>query len=143
MEELKGKIKEITKKGDKDANSNYSFIVKMEDGKEGWHREKSDPPKWRVGEEVTYIFDTKPKKDGNGTYNTMSNPKTDFKPGGGGNNYKPKTIHQLKQEARGYNISYAKDLAAAKVISVDEIKLNYFEMNAMYDEAIDKLGAGE
>jgi len=142
MEELRGKIKEIKKVGEP-KDGIYSYVVKMEDGKEGWHREKSDPPKWCVGDERAYIFETKTKADGKGTYNTMSNPKSDYKPGGGGSNFKPKTVHQIKMESRTMILRYAVDIFIAGKIEVKEVPTTFGELCVLYDKSLDAIPASE
>lgn len=138
-------VKEVKDLKKKDDYGNNSFIIKFDNGDEGFYRTKSEhADKFKTGETITYIIEEKDAKNGK-KYNKISIPQPVFKPQQGGKaySYQPKTAHQLKQETRGFALSYAHDLAVAKVISCDEIKIQFLELVAMYDESIDQLGAGE
>jgi hypothetical protein len=140
-------VKEVKALKTKDEFGNNSFVIKFENGDEGFYRTKSDhADKFKVGESILYVLEEKDGKSGK-KYFKVSLPKPAFTPQQGGNyggsKYTPKTVHQMKQEARAYILSYAKDMAVGKIISEDEIKVKFFEMCEMYDEAIDKLGEGK
>lgn len=136
-------VKEVKDLKKKDEYGNNSFIVKFENADEGFYRTKSDhADKFKVGETVPYIIEEKEGKNGK-KYFKISTPKPTFTPHGDGGKYVPKTPHQLKQETRGFALAYAKDLAVAKVINIDEIKIQFFELVAMYDASIDQLGEGK
>jgi len=135
-------VKEVKDLKKQDTNGNYSFIIKFDNGDEGFYRTKSDhADKFKVGESILYVFETLPKRDGTGTYNKVSLPKPAYPPQqGGGKSFAPKSAHQIKMESRTMLLRYAVDMFIAKIVDNAEVKITFLELCEMLDESIDKLG---
>lgn len=144
--EKTGVVKEIKDLKKKDNYGNSSFIVEFDNGDKGYFRCKSEAPKFKVGETITYIIEEKEKSDKTGTYFSISLPKTEFKPNSGsGNGYKrePKSIRDYQLEARTFALAYTKDLIVASKIDIDEFKVKFLEMVEAYDDSLNTLSEGK
>ncbi len=145
METKKSIVKEIKDLKKKDTYGNSSFILKLENGDEGFYRCKAEQPSFAVGAELEYVFETKTKKDGTGTYNNISLPKKDFEPKKGGD-YKrqPRTKQDVRSDVPFRAMEKVVDLVIAGKIVWEKFRDYHKELcTYLYDEIDEAYRSGE
>jgi hypothetical protein len=129
-------VKEVKDLKKKDDYGNNSFIVKFDNGDEGFYRTKSEhADKFKVGEGVTYLIEEKDAKNGK-KYNKISIPQPAFKPQQGGKSFGKNPL-QIRLEARSMILAYVDNEYRDKIIAPDEFKVRFLELCEIYDEGFD------
>jgi len=132
----KSKITKVTGNGSWQGNygTMYSFEYQFEDGTVGIADHKTSSAKYNIDEIVDYNI-KKQDKMGNNKINFPSPNSNGYTPNINGQkmqtNYNgyPKKDNDIKEKNRSFALSYAKDLAVADKISVDNILKKADEYN--------------
>lgn len=134
--EKTAKVKEVKDLKKKDDYGNNSFIIKFDNGDDGFYRTKSEhADKFKVGEEIKYLIEEREGKNG-AKYNKISLPQPEFKPNQGGKSYGKPPI-QIRLEARSMILAYVDNEYREKMIAADEFKVRFLELCEIYDEGFD------
>lgn len=140
METKKSVVKEIKNLNKKDSYGNSSFVVTLENGDSGFYACKADLPKFKVGEELEYEFEAKPRKDGSGTYNKISLPKSEDFQKKSGSNYvrQPRTKQDVRSDVPFRAMDKCVDMVIAGKVAWEKYKEYYKELcTYLYDEIDD------
>lgn len=140
--EKKSKVTEVKPLNKKDDFGNFSFVIKFENNDFGFYTTKDEKASaFKVGEEITYVYEERPKKDNSGVYTKISLPKKDFVRQGGGGNYQLSIedyVLRQKMDSVGYAMSYAEKLVEAGKAELANVKTLakdiHVWMVAQYDE---------